>query len=89
MHHIYTHTHIHTIQRRVPTPHSIARNIQRYAALGLTVNISEMDVRTASLPNLSIAEKDAVAECIYHDTLAAALSEPAFTGATFWGFTDK
>jgi GH35 family endo-1,4-beta-xylanase len=81
--------HILNIQRRVPTPHAIARNIQRYAALGLTVNISEMDVRTANLPDLTIAEKDAIAEYIYHDTLAAALSEPAFTGATFWGFTDK
>ena len=73
----------------MPTPHSIARNINRYAALGLTVNISEMDVRTVNLTNLSIDEKDSVAAMIYHDTLAAALSEPAFTGATFWGFTDK
>jgi Glycosyl hydrolase family 10 len=86
---MYTHIIYIYIQRRVPTPHSIARNIQRYAALGLTVNISEMDVRTANLPNSSIAGKDAIAEMIYHDTLAAALSEPAFTGATFWGFTDK
>jgi endo-1,4-beta-xylanase len=75
--------------RRIPTPHSIARNIARYADLGLTVNISEMDVRTANLEGLSITERDAVAEMIYHDTLAAAMSQSNFTGATFWGFTDR
>ncbi|CAM9681294.1 unnamed protein product, partial [Discosporangium mesarthrocarpum] len=30
---------------RVPTPHSVRRNVRRLGALGLEVNISEMDVR--------------------------------------------
>jgi endo-1,4-beta-xylanase len=32
-----------------PEPTALRTNIQRYAALGLTVNVSEMDVRTAKL----------------------------------------
>lgn len=34
-----------TRQRRPPTPHSVRRNVRRFGDLGLTVNISEMDVR--------------------------------------------
>lgn len=33
----------------IPTPHSVQRNVRRYGDLGLTVNISEMDVRIADV----------------------------------------
>lgn len=74
-------------QYRPPTPHSVQRNVKRLGDLGLTVNISEMDVRYADLP----AHADGVKaqEEIYSDILGACLSEPAFDGITFWGFTDK
>ncbi|KAG5178937.1 glycoside hydrolase superfamily [Tribonema minus] len=79
-----------TGQRRVPTPHSVARNIARFGDLGLGVNISEMDVRAAGLEQvgLGLAQRDAAAAAVFHDTLAAALAQPAFTGVTFWGFCD-
>lgn len=38
-----------TGQYRVPTPHSVQRNVRRLGELGLTVNISEMDVRYADV----------------------------------------
>ena len=71
---------------RVPTPRMIKNQIHRLGELGLKVNISEMDVRVSQLePNLrQIAQRQ-----IYRDTIAAALTEPAFDGIWLWGFTDK
>lgn len=75
-----------TGRSRVPTPRMVKAQIARLGKLGLTVNISEMDVRVSKLaPELrNIAQKQ-----IYHDIIAAALTEPAFDGLWLWGFTDK
>lgn len=35
--------------RRTPTPHSVRRQVRRLGELGLSVNISEMDVRVAGV----------------------------------------
>ena len=35
--------------RRTPTPHSVSRQVRRLGELGLSVNISEMDVRVAEV----------------------------------------
>lgn len=73
-------------RNRVPTPRMVKQQIRRIGELGLSVNISEMDVRVSQLsPNIrQIAQRQ-----IYHDILAAALSEPAFDGIWLWGFTDR
>ena len=73
-------------RNRVPTPRMVQRQIHRLGQLGLKVNISEMDVRVSKLPpNVrQIAQRQ-----IYHDIIAAALSEPAFDGIWLWGFTDR
>jgi endo-1,4-beta-xylanase len=62
---------------RPPTPRMVKEQIRRLGNLGLTVNLSEMDVRISQLPpNIQqLAQRQ-----IYHDILAAALSEPAFDG---------
>ena len=75
-----------TGRNRPPTPYQVKKQIQRIGALGLTVNISEMDVRVSQLPSelRALAQRQ-----IYHDILAAALSEPAFDGIWLWGFTDR
>jgi len=75
-----------TGRQRPPTPRMVKAQIRRLGDLGLTVNISEMDVRVSKLPvNVrQIAQKQ-----IYHDIIAAALSEPAFDGIWLWGFTDR
>jgi len=75
-----------TGRNRPPTPRMVQRQIHRLGKLGLKVNISEMDVRVSKLPpNLrQIAQRQ-----IYHDIVAAALSEPAFDGIGLWGFTDR
>lgn len=38
-----------TEYKRTPTPHSINRNVRRLGKLGLSVNISEIDVRIADV----------------------------------------
>jgi GH35 family endo-1,4-beta-xylanase len=73
---------------RPPTPASLKRQIRRLGALGLTVNISEMDVRVSKLPPDQML-RDTAQRQIYHDILAAALSEPCFDGIWLWGFTDR
>jgi endo-1,4-beta-xylanase len=76
--------------RRMPTPHALKSNISRLGSLGLTVNISEMDVRTSGFgARYGEEERDAISAGIYRDCLTAALSEPSFDGVTFWGFCDK
>lgn len=74
-----------TGRNRPPTPYQVKQQIHRLGELGLSVNISEMDVRVSRLPSLKEQ-----AQCqIYHDILAAALSEPSFDGIWLWGFTDR
>mmetsp|Transcript_15925 Transcript_15925/g.20218 ORF Transcript_15925/g.20218 Transcript_15925/m.20218 type:complete len:274 (-) Transcript_15925:76-897(-) len=76
-------------RQRVPTPFQVKKQIRRIGELGLKVNISEMDVRVSKLPNAH-AELRTKAQCqIYHDIIAAALTEPAFDGLWLWGFTDR
>jgi GH35 family endo-1,4-beta-xylanase len=69
------------------TPRMIKQQIRRLGTLGLTVNISEMDVRVSKLQPASMRET--AQRQIYHDLISAALSEPAFDGIWLWGFTDN
>lgn len=73
-------------RNRPPTPRMVKQQIHRLGLLGLKVNFSEMDVRVSKLPaNL----RDTAQRQIYHDIIAAALSEAAFDGVWLWGFTDR
>ena len=70
-----------------PAPAEIAANLRRLGALGLRVNISEMDVRISSLPGDLTARLQKQRE-VYHDVVAVCVAEPACESVTFWGFTD-
>ena len=66
------------IRARVPTPQAVVSNIRRYSSLGLSVNLSEMDVRISKLPDYADKEQ---AQCdIYSDILRDAYSEKNFEG---------
>jgi endo-1,4-beta-xylanase len=71
-----------------PSTEDIVTNLQRFAALGLSVNISELDVRIASL-TASEPEKLAIEKQVYHRVVAACLQVPRCRAVTTWGFTDK
>ena len=72
---------------RVPTPRSVKDQIRRIGNLGLKVNISELDVRATGISCPEMRKK--ARSQIYHDILAAALSEPAFDSIWLWGVSDK
>jgi len=65
----------------------VAANIRRLAALGLQVNISEMDVRVREVPGDSAAKLERQRQ-VYRDVVAACVAEPRCEAVTFWGFTD-
>jgi len=69
-----------------PSAADIASNMRRLAALGLLVNVSEMDVRVARLPAEGRLEAQ---RRVYHDVVAVCLAEPGCHAVTFWGFTDR
>jgi endo-1,4-beta-xylanase len=70
----------------VPTPYSVKTQIKRIGNLGLKVHFSEFDVRVSKLP---VHVQEIAQRQIYHDIIAAALTEPAFDGVWLWGFTDR
>jgi endo-1,4-beta-xylanase len=75
--------------KRPASPGALFLQIERLAELGLTVNISEMDVRIAKLSHVKPEARLLVQNDIYEKSLTACFRSPHFDGATFWGFTDK
>jgi endo-1,4-beta-xylanase len=70
-----------------PADASVAANMRRLAALGLRVNISEMDVRVGDIGGSTPANLDRQ-KSVYHSMVAVCVAEPGCHGVTFWGFTD-
>jgi endo-1,4-beta-xylanase len=74
--------------RFAPSFDQMVENFQRFGDLGLSVNISELDVRIARLGG-SMAYRLAVQKQIYQRVSAACLATEACDGVTTWGFTDR
>jgi len=69
---------------------SISANIKRFAALGLQVHITEMDVALPVDSNGNARQQDLQLQAdIYRQIAAACLSYPGCTAIQTWGFTDK
>jgi endo-1,4-beta-xylanase len=71
-----------------PTAADVAWNMRRLAELGLVVNISEMDVRTASQPG-DTATRSERQKQVYKAIVGACVAEPRCDAVTLWGFTDR
>jgi endo-1,4-beta-xylanase len=71
-----------------PQPADIAANMDRLVALGLLVNLSEMDVRIRTAPGTTPERMD-LQKRVYHDIVAVCVAEPRCHAVTLWGFTDK
>ncbi len=65
----------------------IRANFKRFADLGLDINISELDVRVASLP-WDQATKMAIQKQIYQRIISACMHVQKCESVTTWGFTD-
>ena len=69
-----------------PKPQDVAANMERLAALGLEVHITEMDVRIKS----PATEEELAAQArIYRDMLEVCLSAENCKAFVLWGFTDR
>jgi len=67
----------------------VKQNLQRLAALGLEIHMTEIDVSCGSnCPSWGPTQEQAQAQ-VYADLLAACLAEPKCTSFETWGFTDK
>lgn len=71
-----------------PSVEQIVENFERFAALGLTINVSELDVRTSKLP-WDFATKLAIQQQVYHRVVDACLRVSACEAVTTWGLTDR
>jgi len=65
---------------------SFAKNLQRFADLGLRLYVTELDVR---IQDGSGAQGVAEQAKAYGQIVRACLQQPACKGVTTWGFTDK
>ena len=79
---------MHLVAATAPSTDDMIQNLKRFTDLGLTVNISELDVRVASLTS-SEPERLATEKQVFHRAVAACLAIPRCNAVTTWGFTDK
>ncbi|WP_324670020.1 endo-1,4-beta-xylanase [Geochorda subterranea] len=65
---------------------SLRRNLERFADLGLSLYITEMDVRIPGEPDMERLLQQAE---VYRRVLQIALPQPRVAAVQFWGFTDR
>lgn len=63
-----------------------AKNLQRFADLGLEIYITEMDVRVSSNPTSAELQTQA---SYYKNIIEKCMAQPAVKAIQVWGFTDK
>ena len=79
---------MHVDARHWPAAALIRQTMERFAALGLAVEITEMDVPVGEVPG-DLAQKLEQQRRLTHDIVAACVAVAACSGVTFWGFTDR
>ena len=79
---------MHTSVTAPPDTVALAHNIRRLAALGLEVQITEMDVGMAKAAG-GEAERLAAQARVYREVLATCMSVPACTALVTWGVGDR
>ncbi len=70
------------------SPPEIAANIARFRALGLHVQITEMDVSIANLLGIDFTRFE-LQRAVYHDVVAVCVQNRSCTGITVWGLNDS
>jgi len=79
---------MHVAAQNRPSNADIAANMRRLGALGLRVNVSEMDVRIRNVAG-DLSARLEVQRREYRDIVGLCTAEPACHAVTFWGFTDR
>lgn len=78
---------MHLTAGRAPPQSTVQGRIRAFAALGVAVEITELDVRVGHLAGAERGRHIAQARA-YYDAVRACVVEPACDRITFWGFTD-
>jgi endo-1,4-beta-xylanase len=78
---------MHVDPRAWPSPAQIQRNVERFAALGLVVEFTELDVPVGQIPGTA-EEKQQRQRALAHDLVAACVRVDRCTGVTLWGISD-
>lgn len=78
----------HASTHRYPSESDLRGNIRRFADLGLSVNVSEADVRTLLMPGDTESRWQAQ-RLAFQQIVGACVVEPSCEGVTLWGFTDR
>jgi endo-1,4-beta-xylanase len=68
------------------SPSRMAENFARFAALGLKIHVTELDVRVQTPPTAASLEAQART---YREVFAVCLQQPACEMVVTWGFTDR
>jgi endo-1,4-beta-xylanase len=79
---------MHVDPRHWPTAAEIRETFERFAALGLAIEVTEMDVPIGEIPGTR-EEKLERQKTLTGDIVRACVGVPQCTGITFWGVTDK
>jgi endo-1,4-beta-xylanase len=79
---------MHVDPRNWPSADDIRKNFERFAALGVAIEVTEMDVPIGEISGTH-EEKLERQKALTHDIVAACVAVPQCTGITFWGVTDK
>ncbi len=79
---------MHLDAQHPPSYADLLDNFARFAKLGLSINISELDVQVRNVIG-SRADKLALEKQIFHRAVAACAATEACEAVTTWGFTDK
>jgi endo-1,4-beta-xylanase len=79
---------MHVDPRHWPSAEIIKQNMERFAALGLRIEITEMDVPVGEIPG-TMDEKLQQQRAIAHDIVAACVAVENCGAITFWGLTDR
>jgi endo-1,4-beta-xylanase len=79
---------MHVDPRNWPSSEEMQRNFERFAALGLSIELTEIDVPVGEIPGNQ--EEKLIKQSEYaRGVVRACLAVPACKGMTFWGLTDK
>ena len=79
---------MHIDARFPPTEAQLIANFKRFDDLGLSINVSELDVQVRNVIGTR-ADKLALQKQIYQRVVAACAATPGCEAVTTWGFTDK
>jgi endo-1,4-beta-xylanase len=79
---------MHVDPRHWPAAAVIRQTMERFAALGLAVEITEMDVPVGEMKG-ELAQRLEQQKRLAHDIVAACVAVSACSGVTFWGVTDR